>query len=233
MNKEVLKQYYQQYRVIIFPVLTSLASLILITLVISPQLFKLISNNEAYGEIIQKSELLEVKANELETVDGKNLKENLDASLIALPAGKDLAETMGLLQSIVSQSGFGLDSIQFGSGAKDDKNTGFSVRIEVSGTRLLLSTLLSNIESSYRPMKVESVDILSSRVDGINGVINISVFYEPIPSSVGNIDAPVPKLSANEQELIDKLSQMAPVGSTSVQNTPVSITTAGKSDPFE
>lgn len=234
MDTEQLKKYYQQYRLIIFPVVTAGASLILIALVIFPQLSKFLSNNEAYTSLQKQNEFLEVKADELENVNSGDLKQKLDISLAALPAGRDLTETMALLQSIVAQSGFLLNSLEFGSSAAGKGTTGYTVNLDVTGSKANLSNLLNSIESSYRPMKVNNVDVALSRTDdNVNSTISINVFYAPIPNSVGKIDAPVPKLSATEQELIDKLSQETSLASSVDQSAPVNISPTGKADPFE
>lgn len=232
MKKEDIIIFYQQYRLIIFPVLVSVSSVILIVLVIYPQLAKLISNNEAVNTINERSKFLEVKASELSSLDESDLQKKLNIALVALPANKDYTEVINILQSLTAKAGFTIVSLQFGQSAdaKGDKSN-FAVKLDITGPKVTLDTLLNNIEKSYRPMRVSGMELTanSSNSSAVSVALAVNVYFAQLPSSIGNIDAPLPELSDKDQELITSLSYStaapAPVSGGTVSR--------GKPDPFE
>lgn len=234
MDKKQLIEIYQKYRLILFPGITAISSVVLIVLVIFPQLSKFMSNNTAYNDIVKKNDFLEVKAIDLEVVNEVDLKQKLDTSLVALPANKDITEIIGIIQSIIAQSGFVLSSLQFGEDISIGGQSAFKVKLDIAGSATVLNVLLSNIESSYRPMKIDTIDISNPKnSDNINGTLTINVFYAPIPNTLGSIDAPVPKLSEKEEEIISTLARSTTVAT---ENTNISIgnfAPRGKINPFE
>lgn len=230
MDKQQLFLMYQKYRLIIFPVTTAIAGVILIAFVIVPQLSKLMNNNAAYTDIQEKNSFLEVKAEELEVIDGEKLKQKLDVSLLALPSNKDLTDVIGILQNVVTQSGFGISTLQFGADTAISGQQAFKVKLEISGPKAIFSNLLTNIEGSYRPMKIDSIDITSSRdSEQVNGTLNINVFYAPIPNSLGGVETPLPKLSEKDEEVIASLSRVTSSTPAVATNLPA----RGKTNPFE
>lgn len=231
MKKEDILNFYQKYKLIIFPVLVSVSSVILIVLVIYPQLAKLISNNEMYNTINERSKFLEVKAVELNSLDETDLQNKLNLSLAALPPSKDYTEVISILQSLTNKTGFNIISLQFGQSAdsKGDKSN-FAVKLDIVGPKVTLDALLDNIEKSYRPMRVSGMELTTN--SGGSAVVNvalaINVYFAQLPSSIGSIDAPLPQLSQKDQELITSLSS-----SVNVPTTPNVEISRGKVDPFE
>jgi len=234
MKKEALIKMYLKYQLIIFPVLIILASLILIIFVIFPQIAKLISNNQQLGRMNQSLTSLEVKAQQLDTLDEAEIGRKLSISLTALPKDQDFVQTVGVIQSIVSLSSFSLASLQFGQSPPGNLGaSAFAVKVEVSGPKIALPQLLESIESSQRVMKVTSLEVATTPSgDIVNVSMSIIAFYSSIPQSLGAIDAPLPKLTEEDEKLIATLAKTT---STVVvfEATPVTFGPRGKEDPFE
>lgn len=232
MDIKQLLEYYNKYRIIIFPAVTAVAALILIGVIIVPQLFKLIENNETYTTMNNTNTFLDAKAQELTQIDNNALKNKVDLSFLALPANKDLAEVIGLLQKIVSDSGLILASLQFGKDSAVDGQQAFRVIIEVQGLGNSFALLMDNIERTYRPMKIDSVEISSPRASlDVTATLNIDVFYTPVPKSIGGLEAPLPKLTAKDEEVIAGLAKYAPKGVTVETNFVAG--PRGRENPFE
>lgn len=233
MSKEGLKEFYQKNRGLIFPVLVGLASLLLIFLVLIPQIGNLISNNSSLTQVQEKSRFLEVKASELQNVDEVQLQKDLNISLNALPSNKDYLEVINLIQALLPQSGFSLNSLQFGQDTNQSAKPAFTVKMELSGSRSSLNVLLTNFESTYRPMRIASIETNTKEQNSafISAVILLNIFYSPLPTTLGSVETPLPKLTDKDQELINNLAKViTPVSSTGPVSGNVQL---GKSDPFQ
>lgn len=233
MNKEALLGLYQKYQYVVFPVLIILSSFILMGMVIFPQILRLLSNQQVLTGLNQKQQFLDVKAEQLENFNEEDLKEKLNIALLSLPAEKDLSIIVGVLQNIVAESGFNLITLRVGQITTSSETPGFTVKIELAGPYSTINQLLNRIESGSRVMKVSGVEINQQPgSSGVSATIQIDAFYSPLPSSLGAVDAPLPKLTAKDEELVATLSKTtaAVIGpSTSPSNLPP----RGKSNPFE
>lgn len=231
MDKQELIDLYLRYRNIIFPVLVGVVSIILVAFVIYPQLNKLRENNDSYNKIVNKSDFLEVKANELESIDETDLQEKVRIALSALPDGQDYAQVISLLQDVAGESGFIISSINFVPGTQTATGRSeFTVRMEVGGPKNGFNTLLTNIESAYRPMRVSNFEVnTASSGEVLNAIISVNVFYAPLPQSLGGVDSKLPILTSQDEELMSLLARSDSAGeSGSLISSP-----KGKSDPFE
>lgn len=232
MDIKQLLEYYNKYRIIIFPAVTAVAALILIGVIIVPQLFKLIENNETYTTMNNTNTFLDAKAQELTQIDNNALKNKVDLSFLALPANKDLAEVIGLLQKIVADSGLVLASLQFGKDSVVDGQQAFRVIIEVQGLSTSFAPLMDSIERTYRPMKIDSVEISSPRASlDVTATLNIDVFYTPVPKAIGGLEAPLPKLTAKDEEVIAGLAKYVPQSTAVTTNFVAG--PRGRENPFE
>lgn len=233
--KEQLQTFYQKNKIMLFPVVVAVASLSLIILVIYPQIAKLVANQQAYNEVLERSQLLEVKASELESLDEDQLSSNLSLALTALPTDQDLGGIIGVINQVVSNSGFTTVSLSLGQPSNTQSSgSQFGLRVEAIGSRESLDILLNNIESSARVMKVSGVEMSSGKTGGVTVVVSIDVYYQPLPNTIGGVEAPLPKLSNEEQAIIAKLASTIPASSVSTSSqTPQSLGPRGKANPFE
>ena len=232
MKKETIIKFYQRYKIFIFPGVVTLSSLFLIVFAIYPQTSKLIANQKTQGELVNKSQFLETKAQDLENYDEGDLSRKVDFALNSYPSEKDFGNTIGLLQTVTAQSGFNIVSLVLDSGGSSNLASiqSFQVKVELTGTKALLAVLLQNLEGSNRLMRVSSVEIsATSDSQKIDAAIVISVLYSPIPSSFGTIDSPLPQLSQKDEELITKLARVGSVSQPSIGATGP----RGKINPFE
>lgn len=235
MKKEAITKFYLTYRLYIFPGVVALSSLILIVFVIFPQTAKLLGNQKTQGDLFNKSKLLEVKAQELETFDEEDLSRKVGVALNLYPPDQDFGNVIGLLQAITNQVGFSILTLNLGGNTAKGKGQSYSLKVEVAGPKSLLPLLLSNIENSNRLLRVSSVDIASK--DGQTADVNLGIeaLYAAVPNTVGSLDSPLPKLSQKEEELITKLVTSAPaLISKETPEGPQSPTfPKGKANPFE
>lgn len=234
MKKENLSKFYSVYRSQIFSAIVAISSLFLLVFVIYPQTVKLISNQQAMGDLNKKSQLLETKVTALENYNGEDVSRKLGIALATLPADKDFGNILGLLQHLTSQLGFSISSITFsGSGGSKVGNLGsVGVKMDIKGAKAMVQTLLNNLESSPRLIRVSNIDIAPSRQNSQATEVSLVVeaLYSQLPQNVGGVDSPLPVFSQKDEELISKLESSSAEVSSSSSAVP---STRGKSNPFE
>ncbi len=233
MKKEEVFKFYNTYKIYIFPTIVTLSSLILIVFVVYPQISKLITNQKLEGELINRSKFLEVKAEALEGLDSTDLSRKVQYALNAYPTDKDFPYAIGLLQNMIAQSGFNINSLSLGTGSS--KKTGsesYSVRIELSGSIALLPTLFNNIENSNRLMSINNIEYtLSKDGQSVDLALNIAVLFAAAPQEFGSIDSPLPELSKKDEDVIAKLARSGNVTIGFQATAPLG--PRGRENPFE
>lgn len=231
MKKEVIEKFYKTYRLFIFPAGVALSGLILIGFVIYPQFSKLLSNSQVEGDLKTKSQFLQAKAQELENYDERDLNQKVGYVLTAYPREADFASIVGLMQNLANRSGFTITTLSFSAPAGDKSGSSFRVNMEAAGSNELVPALVTEIENSPRIMKVNSLELTS----GASGRISMSleVYYSNLPNTFGNADSPLPKFSAEDDELIAKLASSIPPQSQAPQEPTGPLGPRGKANPFE
>lgn len=232
MNKEIIIKLYQKYRLYIFPGVVALSSLFLIVFVIYPQTVKLISNQQATGDLMNKSKFLEAKVSALENYNEEDLSRRVKLSLSSFPAERDFGNVIELLQQLVRQSGFSIASITLGNTSNKLANSeSFEIKLEINGTRALLPFLLDSLEKSPRLMRISNIEASSNQNSGVlEAALGIEVLYSSLPQNFGSIDSPLPEFSQKDEELVVALARS--VGSI-LPSATVSASPRGRQDPFE
>lgn len=232
MKKETIVKFYSKYRTYIFPAMIILSSLFLIIFVIYPQTVKLLANQEATTNLINKSKILETKVSALESFNEEDLSRKVGYALGVYPTDKDFGNVLGLLQQSVSQSGFSIDSISLGrSAGKVANSESFEVKLETKGPKVLFQTLLDNLENSPRLVRINSIDTSLSQVSqAVGASLAIEFLYADAPKSFGPIDAPLPEITQKDEELITTLARI----SATIPNASITPSSPrGKANPFE
>lgn len=232
MNKEIIIKLYQKYRLYIFPGVVALSSLFLIVFVIYPQTVKLISNQQATGDLMNKSKFLEAKVSALENYNEEDLSRKVKLSLSSFPAERDFGNVIELLQQLVRQSGFSIASITLGNTSNKLANSeSFEIKLEINGTRALLPFLLDSLEKSPRLMRISNIEASSNQNSGVlEAALGIEVLYSSLPQNFGSIDSPLPEFSQKDEELVVALARS--VGSI-LPSATMSAGLRGRQDPFE
>ncbi len=224
------KIFYDRYKIFIYPILVTGASLFLIFFLILPQITGFLGGKENLERSRNKLDILTVKAKDLAAIDEEVLRKKMNLTLAALPAEKDFGQVIGVIQEVAQASGVVLISVQIGQAQNSNSNGGFPVKVEVVGSKLALAVFLRNIETSSRVMKAGNVELSFSKLqDNIDASIMVDVFFAPTPSALGAVTDNLPKISPEDEKIIVSLSRV-PISTFSA--TPSNIP-FGKSNPFE
>lgn len=228
MKKEDLLKFYAQYKLFIFPLVVAISSLILIVFVILPQTIKLVTNQGAEEELFNKSQFLEVKAQDLDNLDQEDLSRKVQYVLGVYPADKDFGNIVGIIQSVTSGAGFSIVALNLG----DQTAQSYNITLQITGPRTLLPLLLSALESAPRLIRLDSLEISSSSSSqGIEADLGLNILYSPAPTTFGTVDSPLPTLSSEDEELLTILASQNPI-SEEVEEV-VDSGPRGKANPFE
>ncbi len=229
--------YYRKYSVLVWPILVIIVSLIVIVTIIIPQLQSyLTQRNKLLTQTSQLNNFV-VKAKDLEQIDEATYINNLKAALSALPTGKDVPQALIQLQTLINQTGMILEGIKFSSltvNALATTPTGknsFELVVSVSGTADSLKRLLNDIPKQQRKFNVNQVSMQTlSKGGGVEADVAIEVFYQPAVTTTASIDAQVPKLSKQEQDLLQQMLSRYTNSQTQTLDNQVPL---GKANPFE
>ncbi len=233
MKKEEVIKFYINFRLYIFPAVVALSSLFLIISVIFPQVVKLLENQKAIGELTNKSKFLDTKVVALESYNSEDLSRKVGFALSSLPADRDFGNILGLLQQAISQAGYTINSVSFGSATgKVGTSSSYEVKMEIKGSKITFQTLLNNLENLIRLVRVSSIDISTNQLtQALDIALVVEVLYSPIPQSFGSVDSPLPQISQKDEELLARLA----VGANVIVSSPSATLglPRGKSNPFE
>ncbi len=235
MEKEI-KKYYQRYQVVILPSGASFIALVLIALLIVPSLFTYSKNAKQQTEIEQKTKLLSSKATQLQAINVTALKTDLNNTIKVLPPEKEVTAAINQVQILASANTIQILSLEYSSIGGIDKSDNFTIRMEVVGPLTSMRNFGDSLRESARVMKIKDIEINGLR-GGVNysATLTISVYYQAVPSLIGEVDAPFVPLSQSDQELLAKINNaLEKFGSVNAPSEDFTGTgPVGKPDPFQ
>lgn len=232
MKNENIAKFYQKYKLYIFPLTVAFSGLILVVFVIYPQTARLITNQKSQGDFLNRANMLEVKAQTLDSYDSEDLGRRVQFVQAAYPTDKDFAIGMGLLQEIISKSGFIPNSILLEAESAKGASQSYNLKVEILGPVSLLADLLKKIENSARLMRVGGIETGTGKEaqKESNISLHVEMLYSSAPSDFGSVDSPLPELSEKDEEIIAKLTR----SSSTLPSSEVIIPgPRGRSNPFE
>ena len=232
MNKEEFLNIYIKYKFFLFPFLIVIASLMVGFFIIYPQWRRIIADQDRIAALDKKTVLLEGKARTLDSIDEADLKEKLVVALKVLPAESDFANTLGIIENLANQYQFIIINFQTSQpGGKESlKLTEYAISLDLLGPRDLVKKFIDSINENFRLMRTGRIEInIPPLRDEATANITVAAFFSQIPESLGSIDASLPEISDEDEQLISDLANRQPF----VAPAPSSGGPTGKPNPFE
>ncbi len=226
-------KYYQKYKQYTVAALVVFFSLSLVLIVLIPQILQYFQTSDSVFEQNQRLQNLEKKAAALQQIDESVYKRDMDIVLTALPDDKDFPGALTQLLNLLRSSNLQLDDINFaGSSAVGSGLQEFDIKVDISGDTEGFKGFLSNIRNIPRVMTVNEIQA-SSPKDGtkIQASLGLQIYSQPLPNTLGKIEQPLPVLSQQDLELLNKVK-------SNVNSMPAVVTVTsggvrGKTDPFQ
>lgn len=239
---EKLKVFYQKYKLILWPISSGLACLIIIFFVIIPQFTEYLGIKSKINDLQKRSDSLEVKAQELEELDDVNVKRNLQIAFTVLPTSPDIPQVMIVLQDIIGKSDLSLKNTNYSTSVNTSAKGSFQLTVSVVGQLSSIRRFLINLKEAPLVFQIESIKAQFNH-DGslVEAEIPIQAFYESNIGVSNALDQPIPKLSNEELNLMSNLAARAPSLSYDVEEladlgtieqASDSAVPLGKADPF-
>lgn len=232
---QVLTEVYAKYKLLIWPVVTGIASVVILVLVVIPQLLTYLNIRSQISDIINRSGKLEAKAQSLEAIDENVSEENLKLVFAVLPSDRNVPSAVTVLQSLIARSGLTLKSTSYSSAARGSSKDSFQLNVTVTGQISGVRSFLISLKDSGRVFQVESISVRFQKSGSqVEAEIPITVFYSASLGKAGALDTEPPKLNDKEEKLLMDLSRLVAPGTlggggeASASSVPI-----GKSNPFE
>lgn len=225
---------YQRYQIFLLPLFSAVICFGLFGLIVYPQINIFLENRKKIEEINIKQQLLESKLGTLEKVNPDIFKKNIEVALLALPAEKDVTGVISQLLYLLNINRLTLNEMSFLGVAAQDKQDSIQIKIDISGGKDSFKSFITGLASLPRIIKVSSLEVSSSKEgEVIQSSLTLQAFYQVLPNSIGNVNAPLPVISPKETEVLSKIQSssqvlpQAPVASSSGS------VVKGKTDPFK
>jgi len=195
----------------------------------------------------QKIVVLTRKFNDLNTLSEKELQDNVDLSLRAVPAEKDFYVVFKNIKNIFGQEGVLLPEFVLSVGeisTQSAKTVGqteqnqpefFGIKLSFFGPVDKVEKVISRLENS---LPLLSVDLLklnsdssspSGQLGNYEGTMSLKSYFALLPKTLGLIDEELPKINSQQKKQLEDLSSFEYY---TAEEVPLEETAVGRENPF-
>ena len=197
----------QKMKVMLLPLTLLLAMVVLAVIVLKVGVARINTQRIELQKATKNETILTQKQQVLQTLES-NILSYADAAIIAMPDKNPSLITLSQLKILAERNALSLNNIEIRGKMKDKSGASkTTISFEVEGA---LSQVLNYLISttSFAPLSViDRVDI--AQTGGvIRASVNLVVFWVPLPTKLPAISEPIRELSADEANLITKLSSL-------------------------
>ena len=227
------------------PIMMVVVTVILTLTVLLPRIR--LTQEMAQDLKIRKDRLqkLSAKLSDLEGLDEFSLREKTNLALKILPDQKDVLKPVSVLNAIAFKSQVYIESLEVQPGEVSSQsaaaagkeveveNLGFKVKTLGTWERTL--DFLFGVEKTLPLMNINTFKINNSGQAAILQ-LEAGTFRSPLPTTLGKVDAVLPKLSAKEEENLSLIKEFqeyeSPQISIELSAGEGSVSATGRSSPF-
>jgi len=213
-------------------------------LFLAPNIRKATGLKEQIDKERERLSLLSQKLADLQNLSEAELVDEAKLLTEALPADNDFYQSLTVVKKIFADNGVTMDSFKFSPGEVStqaavlgsNKAQGkIEYQVSFSSSFESFANFVSAVEKTLPLLEIESIKFnflgtasSSANLLSFEGVLGLRSFYSPLPSTIGKIDSPVPKVNNQERQLIEDLRTYSRVQEASPE-APVVI---GRENPF-
>lgn len=226
---------------------TIAASLVVVAITLLLSYFLLLPNFMQSRQIISQQKklnarlsLIEQKDKALSALNETYYKENFAKMNLILPSSKDYISLFDRLDELQLKTGVVIMSTNFQLGVI---STGSATISKVAGMQSSMIPLTFEAVGDISSIKnfIDSLKEISGRFISLDSVswtfkenmvranFNARAYYYPLSQTIGSIDSPIPKMSKNNDSLLQKISQLPAVVPVSESFSSINV---GKKDLF-
>jgi hypothetical protein len=205
----------------------------LTTSVILPKGREILEARETLQKGEKKLENLKGKLADLTSLNEFELSERNNLLLRALPAQKNPLGEMVTLRSLANELNLTIEEISVAPGevstpsaeVKEKKLQPINFKIKLASSRTAFFDFLKKMEQSTPLSNFDQMKISLSG-DSVNAEFSLDTFFLNYPETIGSLETPVPKLTADEEKTLEKISSFTYVPAVSFQPS------EGRDNPF-
>lgn len=231
MDHTEIKKVVAKYKPVVMPVTVAISSLIITVLLIIPQLLSFFTTQDEIRQVYQRAEILEAKANELESSDALKAQASLQAVKSIMPQDPDIPTAVVILSDLASKSSLLLDGISYLPPGEANK-TSFRLSVRVSGSLNNIRAFILSLKDASRIFQVETISMRTLPSNRVEAEIPVAVYFGPVTVH-RTAESIVPTLTSEEQNLLSKIENLAKVQPSTASSTLDSSITTGRPNPFE
>lgn len=228
----------------LIPTLVSVIIVVLTVVFLIPKLNEVRDVNEQVNQTKVRVDKLEQKLNSLKTLSEPELQKNVDLLTLALPTGEDVFNLISLVKTIGQENNLNLVSYslsQTDTPTSNTTNTTEALSVDLNGTFNAdldsLQNFIRQIESTLPLTTVENIKVKTMEASGSAQInlyalsleVKIRSLYSPLPKTLGKVETPLPKITDNDNKLIEQIKKFS---TYETQQVPLETVTVGRENPF-
>jgi hypothetical protein len=230
-----IKEYLEKMRIYLIPIVVGLVVLVLLLKIVKPKIKEVFLLRSDIDQARQKLSHLTEKEAALASFDQEVLKEQFLTANEALPSEQDVSGFLAQIERSAQESGILVESVSLTGGALatpsaekegevlktttdedsyDKGKTEFKSRVVLKGVLANIGSFLDRLTKSRRIVSVEKVylTVPLSEVatpSAITAQLTLKVYYQPLPTTLGQVDESLPKLSQKNKEVFEEVENFA------------------------
>lgn len=228
-----------------------LISLVMISIAIAGSIWGLVpfgktlfSMYKDLNTVRTKTVTLSAKYSTLGSLDESQLALDGNDLLQAIPSDKDVATILSTIEQSANSSGLGIVNVTIANPGSlateaaqrqsvEEKQLGSGIitsGVTVEGPLENIKTYLSTLQKVRRVLRVQSAEVLIREGGVARANITVDSFWAALPTTLGDIAAPLPPRSSGEDELLAQIRAFPVSYQTLLTAGPVSF--PPKANPF-
>lgn len=237
----------KQYQNIIISIVIIVFCIVGVVAAVVPSVQKIQGLYDEMSSLADQSKMLHDKLSTLSALDENQLRQQLSVLVSAVPSDKSLPTVFSTVEGVAGQAGVSIAGMNIGgdtslaTASATTKQTSqerligtrtipFSVTID--GSLSAVQQFITLAPGVRRLLRIRTFAITFPQGDKqLNIALDMDAFYQPMPTNIGKTNAVLPKMTAEEQGVISKVSQL-PLASSDDVSLPPPLIGQMKQDPF-
>lgn len=245
-SKPTLSEYLGQMRDLAPPAVAAIVIVVLGLLVLKPRVQLILGVLNERRKLRENLSRVVANLDKLENADKELYQRQLVLLTQAVPSEPDLPSLLLNIDRQAGQTGVVIEGATFEKGSELPKSaekslSSIGIQIAVRGRQNQLSSFIRQLEMARRLISVDKIQISSGPVSVaspsavFNSVLNLTVFFAPLPESLGPPETVLTDLTAEDKVLISEIQNR--LEGFSGESTGPSLRTAtaaaNETNPFE
>ncbi len=194
----------KKYRFVLFPLATGFIIVATTVLFVLPKLKIIVEIKQSMKNDKEKLSRLTDKVNLLEGLDEYELGRRVAVSEAALPSKKAVAKLLTATSFLAEETGASLVDFNISPGeVLPEKSEAVTFEATFKGPRDEIEKVLRRANLVAPVIRVLSFNFEASRT-----ILEMMIYFSPLPKTLGRVDTPLPKISKEEEKIYEKIAQL-------------------------